>query len=490
MLKTRFTSRLRNFSFSDSRLAAKRVMKRVKWPVTQNLTMLAVIIIACIIFVQFFVPDDLDPSARHALFILVLAAALWISEAVPPFAVSFIIIGLSVFFLESLAPLDISDDWEKYVNTWSSPVIWILLGGFMLAIGAQITKFDRKFSSLVIKRFGTDPYRLLLGIMLTTGVLSMFISNTATTAMMLTIIMPFAKQYGKDEPIVKAMLLGVAAAATLGGIGTVIGSSPNAIALGILQSAGYDFTFTDWMIPGVPTAISLILIAWLILKSLYKTKLKKLQLIEVEEAVPRDWADRNTTENRVIVVLTFLITVGLWMTSTLHQIPVAVVSLIPIIIFTAVGIVEAEEIKLIPWDTLILVAGGLTLGIAINDSGLAAYMVELLPVFENPLFIILVVAIVTSLASNVMSNTAAASILIPFGAILVPPEYVLLMVVTLGFAASTALLLPISTPPNALVFSTNYLKQADFRVPGLIITLISPFFILFVLWMVIHRPGL
>jgi solute carrier family 13 (sodium-dependent dicarboxylate transporter), member 2/3/5 len=464
-------------------------MKRVKWPVTRNLTMLAVIIIGCIFFVHFFVPAELDPSARHALFILVLAAALWISEAVPPFAVSFIIIGLSVFFLESLAPLDISDDWEKYVNTWSSPVIWILLGGFMLAIGAQITKFDRKFSSVVIKRFGTNPYRLLLGIMLTTGVLSMFISNTATTAMMLTIIMPFAKQYGKDEPIVKAMLLGVAAAATLGGIGTVIGSSPNAIALGILQSAGYDFTFTDWMIPGVPTAISLILIAWLILKSLYKTKLKKLQLIEVEESVPRDWADRNTTENRVIVVITFLVTVGLWMTSTLHQIPVAVVSLIPIIIFTAVGIIEAEEIKLIPWDTLILVAGGLTLGIAINDSGLAAYMVEQLPVFENPLFIILVVAIVTSLASNVMSNTAAASILIPFGAILVPPEYILLMVVTLGFAASTALLLPISTPPNALVFSTNYLKQADFRVPGLIITLISPFFILFMLWLFIHNPG-
>lgn len=486
MLKTRFTNRLRNFTFADSRMAAQRAIKRVKWPVTRNLTILVVIIIACILFVRFLVPAGLDPSARHALFILVLAAALWISEAVPPFAVSFIIIGLSVFFLESLAPLDITDDWEKYVNTWSSPVIWILLGGFMLAIGAQITKFDRKFSGFVIKRFGTSPYRLLLGIMLTTGLLSMFISNTATTAMMLTIIMPFAKQYGRDEPIVKAMLLGIAAAATLGGIGTVIGSSPNAIALGILQSAGYNFTFVDWMIPGVPTAIILILIAWFILKSIFKTNLKQLELVEVEEAVPRELAERNTTENRIIVVITFFITVGLWMTSTVHQIPVAVISLIPIIIFTAVGIVEAEEIKLIPWDTLILVAGGLTLGIAINDSGLAAYMVEQLPAFQNPLFIILLVAFVTSLASNVMSNTAAASILIPFGAILVPPEYILLMVVTLGFAASTALVLPISTPPNALVFSTRYLKQADFRIPGMIITFISPFIILLVLWLLIH----
>ncbi len=486
MLKTRLANRIKNFSFADSRLAANRAIKSVQWPVTRNLTMLVVIILSCIVFLNFFMPADLDPSAGHALFILILAAALWISEAVPPFAVSFIIIGLSVFFLESLAPMEISDDWEKYVNTWSSPVIWILLGGFMLAIGAQITKFDRKFSSFVIKRFGTEPKRLLLGVMITTGVLSMFISNTATTAMMLTIILPFAKQYGKEEPIVKAMLLGIASAATLGGIGTVIGSSPNAIALGILQSAGYDFTFTDWMIPGVPTAITLIILSWFILTRLYKTNLKHLELVEVEESTPREWAKRNTTENRIIVVLTFLITIGLWMTSTIHQIPVAVVSLVPIVIFTAVGIIQAEEIKLIPWDTLILVAGGLTLGIAINDSGLAAYFVERLPAFENPLFVILLVAFVTSLASNVMSNTAAASILIPLGAILVPPEYILLMVVTLGFAASTALLLPISTPPNALVFSTHYLRQADFRIPGLIITFISPFFIVLMLWFFIH----
>jgi solute carrier family 13 (sodium-dependent dicarboxylate transporter), member 2/3/5 len=485
MLKTRIKDRLNRFSFADSRAAAQRYMKRVKWPITRNLTTLFLILIGSVAFVEFFAPAGLEPSARHALFILLVAAALWISEAIPPFAVSFLVIGLAVFFLETPGPLDITEDWEKYVNTWSSPVIWILLGGFILAIGAQITKFDRKFSGVVIKRFGTKPYNLLLGIMLTTGILSMFISNTATTAMMLTIIMPFAKQYGKKEPIVKAMMLGVAASATLGGIGTVIGSSPNAIALGILQSYGFEISFVDWMIPGVPTAITLILLAWYILKSQFKTELTELKIEFQDEPTPRDLADRNTTENRVIVVLTFVVTIGLWMTSTVHLIPVAVVSLIPIVIFTAVGIIQAEEIKLIPWDTLILVSGGLTLGIAINDSGLAAYMVDLIPVFENPIVVIVMMAFITSLASNVMSNTAAASILIPFGAILVPPEFVLLMVVTLGFAASTALLLPISTPPNALVFSTNILKQADFRKLGLIVTSISPFFIVLMIWLLI-----
>lgn len=485
MLKTRIADRLRRFTFADSRTAAYRYLRKAKWPVTRNLTILIFVIAGAFLLTQFFAPAALEPSARHALFILIVAAALWISESIPPFAVSFLVIGLAVFFLESTAPLDITEDWEKYVNTWSSPVIWILLGGFILAIGAQITSFDRKFSALVIQRFGTRPYRLLLGIMLTTGFLSMFISNTATTAMMLTIIMPFAKQYGKKEPIVKAMMLGVAAAATLGGIGTVIGSSPNAIALGILQSAGYEFSFVDWMIPGIPTALILILLSWYILKKTYKTDLQNLDLLVSDEPAPRELADRNTTENRVIVILTFLVTISLWMTSAIHMIPVAVVSLIPIVVFTAVGIIQAEEIKLIPWDTLILVAGGLTLGIAINDSGLAAYMVGLIPAFENPVLVILLMAVITSLASNVMSNTAAASILIPFGALLVPPEFVLLMVVTLGFAASTALLLPISTPPNALVFSTKYLRQADFRSVGLIITLVSPFLIIGILWLLV-----
>ncbi|MFU8812342.1 MAG: SLC13 family permease [Balneolaceae bacterium] len=485
MLKTRIANRLKNFSFSDSRIAAYRYIKRTPWPVTKNLTVLFLILLCSYLVVFFFAPDDLNPSARHALFILIAAASLWVSEAIPPFAVSFLIMGLAVFFLESAAPLDITDNWERYVNTWSSPVIWILLGGFMLAIGAQITKFDRKFSRFVIQKFGTDPYRLLFGIMLTTGVLSMFISNTATTAMMLTIIMPFAKQYGKKEPIVKAMLLGVAVSATVGGIGTVIGSSPNAIALGILQSAGYDFTFVDWMIPGIPVALALIVGAWFILKVTFKTELKSVKLVTTDEPTPREYSDRNTKENRIIVVLTFLLTVGLWMTSTLHQIPVAVVSLIPIVLFTATGIIQSEEIKLIPWDTLILVAGGLTLGIAISDSGLADYGVALIPAFENPIFVILLMAFVTSLASNVMSNTAAASILIPFGAILVPPDYILLMVVTLGFSASTALLLPISTPPNALVFSTGWLKQADFRTVGIAATAVSPLLIILVLWILL-----
>lgn len=461
----------KDFSLDDSRLNARQYIKRVRWPFTKNLTMLLLISVLSFVFVYYTLPVDIDPSIRHAMYILIVAALLWITEAIPPFAVSFLIIGLCVFFLESAQPLDITGNWEKYVNTWSSPVIWILLGGFMLAIGAQITQFDKKFSHFVIRYFGNEPYRLILGIMLTTGILSMFISNTATTAMMLTIIAPFARRYGKEEPVVKAMMLGIATAATLGGMGTVIGTSPNAIALGILQSAGYEFTFVDWMIRGVPLALGLILGSWFILKLVFRTELRYLDISADDVDLSSDFPDRSTTENRIIVVLTFIITIGLWMTSSIHHLPVAVVSLIPIVVFTASGIIRSQEIRLIPWDTLILVAGGLTLGIAITDSGLATYLIGLIPSFGHTLILIVFMGFVTSIISNIMSNTAAASILIPFGALLVPPEFTFLIVLTLALASSTALFLPISTPPNALVFSSGYVTQKDFRIMGSVLSI-------------------
>lgn len=459
----------------DSRLSAKRKFKRIRWPFTRNITLLTLIILGCILFGNFILPSEIySPVLKNALIILLIAALLWITEAIPPFAVSFLIMGLSVFFLGSLAPMEITPDWEKYVGTWSSPVIWILLGGFMLAIGSQTTKFDRKFSRFVIGSFGNKPYKLILGVMLTTGVLSMFISNTATTAMMITIVLPLISKYGPYEPFGKSMLIGIASAATFGGMGTVIGSSPNAIALGILQSEGYDFTFIDWMIPGVPAAFSLIFISWLLLRYLFKSDLKYVEL-ETREVEGISDSDRNTTENQVIVVLTFILTISLWMTSTLHDIPVAVISLIPVVTFTAAGIVRSEEIRLIPWDTLILVSGGLTLGIVINDSGLANFFVEMIPEFRHYILVILFLVFITSLVSNIMSNTAAASILIPLSTALVPGEYVMFIVLAVGFAASTSLILPISTPPNALVYSTRYLNQSDLRMFGTFITCISPF---------------
>src|SRR5699024_7547785 len=399
----------------DSRLASMRVyLKKRRWPLGYKLSaLLGIFAVAYIAneIVQFHgIPD----ITAHALFLLILAGGLWITEAIPPFAVSILVIGFSIYFLEDLHFQVISEDWQKYLSTWSSPVIWILLGGFFLAMGAQLTRLDRRASRFILSRFGTRPDRILLGCMLTTGIFSMFMSNTATTAMMVAILAPLVQKLDPRDAFIKALFVGVAAAATVGGMGTIIGSPPSAIAVGSLQNQGIAFGFTKWMMLGAPLALGFIMLIWVLLKFYYKTDYQHLELEMAQEEAPDE--PRNTPGSRLIVVATFVITIGLWLSSPLHNIPVAVVSLLPIMAFSVTGVVGADDLKMLPWDTLILVTGGLTLGMVISDAGLAEYLVAQMPIFENAVVMLLLLGWLTTLLSNIMSNTAAASVLIPVGA--------------------------------------------------------------------------
>jgi sodium-dependent dicarboxylate transporter 2/3/5 len=421
--------------------------------------------------------EGLADQTSNALFLLIIAGGLWITEAIPPFAVSILVIGFAIYFVDDGHWYIISEEWQKYLGTWSSPIIWILLGGFFLAMGAQITQFDRRFSKVILTKFGTNPNNLLLGCMLTTGVLSMFMSNTATTSMMIAIIIPIINKLDPQEPFVKSLFLGVAASATLGGMGTVIGSPPNAIALGIIQHAGYNFNFSSWMLYGIPTALSMIVFCWLFLTRFHKSTLVSISMEESRD--PGLYPNRNSFRNRALVVITFCITIGLWVTSSLHGIPVAVVSFIPILTLTVGGVVYGEDLKLLPWDTLVLVAGGLTLGLVIQDSGLDTYLANKIPVFTNIYVMAAVLALVTSIFSNIMSNTAAASILIPLGVTLLP-DYPLGVALIIALSASTALFLPISTPPNAIAYSYGILRQADFRPLGIAVGILGPLLILLI----------
>ncbi len=356
------------------------------------------------------------------------------------------------------------------------------MGGFFLAIGAQITNFDKRFSKLVLTNFGTKPKNLLLGTMLVTGVLSMFMSNTATTAMMVAVITPITSKLSTTDPYSKGLFLGVAIAATIGGMGTIIGSPPNAIAIGIIHNQGLEFGFLDWMVIGVPLALIIIFASWVILTNVFKAENNSITLdFSVN---PLDDTQRNTVINRAVVVITFTLTIGLWLTSMFHDIPVAVVSLLPILIFTVTGVVTASDLKFIPWDTLILVAGGLTLGMVLKDTGLAESLVGNIPTFETMLISLITLCWITTILSNIMSNTAAASILIPVGVSLFPDQ-ILIVCLCIGLSASTALFLPISTPPNAIVFSNSTLEQKDFRLMGAIIGLAGPIIILSLVYLVL-----
>ncbi len=204
-------------------------------------------------------------SQVYVIFLLFFAIGLWLTEAIPAFAVSLFIIAFLVFALGNKYFNSAPEDIAKYVNTFSSSVIWLMLGGFFLAAAMTKTKLDEALFRFTLKISGTNPRNLLIGLMFTTMVASMLMSNTATTAMVLAAVMPLLVSLGKKSGFAKALLLGIPIAAATGGMGTIIGTPPNAIAVGALENEGIAIDFIDWMKYGVPVAFVLTAISCFVL---------------------------------------------------------------------------------------------------------------------------------------------------------------------------------------------------------------------------------
>lgn len=492
---------------ADSRRAAERYVNRMQYVVEAQkriIYFLSSLIVAFLIthFVSVQEPSTTQMQ-QYVLFILIFAVALWITEAIPPFAVGILIVGLLIFLLSQASDNQIGEpnyiDVTKFVDTWSNSVIWLMLGGFFLAESLKKTGLDSKLFKLSITYTRNDPKQMLLGIMMVTGIASMVMSNTATAAMMIASITPFIQKNGKEKGLSKALLIGVPTAAAIGGMGTIIGSPPNVIAVDAINHIiennnriNFKIGFLEWMIVGVPVALTLIIICWLTFIRKYAIAGDKVDIVLKEDASSRDEEDGfskidNFQKQTVIGVL--IITVLLWLTSNLHGIPAAAVAGIPIIFLPMVSIVTGEDIRELPWDTLMLVAGGLSLGLAIKESGLAEFFVAKLQhmTFDH-YFLMFTFALVTVLFSNIMSNTATATILIPIVSIIPGIEPVSITII-IGLSASCALFLPVSTPPNAIAFSSGYLKQSDFRLGGTLVGLLGPIlaiiWVSFLVWMIV-----
>jgi sodium-dependent dicarboxylate transporter 2/3/5 len=313
---------------------------------------------------------------------------------------------------------------------------------------------------------------VLLAVMLVSGVASMFISNTSTTVLMIGAVLPLVRQLGRDEPFAKALMIAIPLAASVGGMGTIIGSPPNAIAAGVVAEAGREINFVQWMVVGAPTAIALILISWIILQKLYPAVTKEVRL-ELDSMEEPEFTGR---KERWIVAGLSLLTIGLWLTTPLHGIPVAAISLIPIVGLTMTQVLGAAVVRGLPWDTLMLVAGGLSLGAAISDTGLAdrlATWLEFLTVLNLDLLVYAVLALVTVILSNFMSNTATVALILPVSVALMPGRELETCLI-IGLSGSCALLLPVSTPPNAIAFATGEISAKDLRPTGVMIGLLGP----------------
>jgi sodium-dependent dicarboxylate transporter 2/3/5 len=417
-------------------------------------------------------------SQVYVLFLLFFSVGLWLTEAIPAFAVSLFIMAFLVFALGDKYFNSAPENIERYVNTFSSRVIWLMLGGFFLASAMTKTKLDQALFRFTLKISGRNPRNLLIGLMFTTMVASMLMSNTATTAMVIAAVTPLLASLGKKAGFTKALLLGIAIASTTGGMGTIIGTPPNAIAVGALESAGTTMYFIDWMKFGLPLAIVLTAISCFVLIRLYIKDKTPISLDFLKEQTVDD--SKEFRRQRNITSGVIIITVALWLTTSWHGITVAAVCAVPLVILTLTRVLDGKDIQRLPWDTLLLVAGGLSLGLALENTGLLTHYAQKLITLEiNSVMIMFILAFITMIVSNIMSNTAASTVMIPLGmAILVGFKSEIALII--AFAASSSIFLPVSSPTNAIVFSTGYLEQKDFRIGGILLGILGP--VLAILW--------
>ena len=483
----RWTKELRGSFESSYLLDTRQAAMRLIGPVRRSIPQAIFKLLVCLLIAAptAFLPEyeGLSEPGRRALFILILAASLWISEAIPSFAVALGVIALNVALLGSprgeFAHGD-HDAWVEFVAPWGSPLLWLFFGGFVLSAAASKTGLDRLFALSVLRRFGTKPGAILAGVMIITFVASMFMSNTATAAMMLAMLATVINHYRAD-PFAKALVLGTAMAANIGGMGTIIGTPPNAIAAGALLSIK-PIGFAEWIVVGLPAAVLLGVLGWAYLAKTYPSRTKKIELATL--LAEHDEGDEDERQiapwQRAVATLTIVGTILMWLTSSLHGIPTAVVGLMPIALLTVVGILDERDIRGLSWDVLLLLAGGLSLGIAVAKTGVADWIIGQLPVSGLGLLpLALMLAYVTSLLSNVMSNTATANVLIPL-AIALSQGQAAAIVVPLALAASSAMCMPISTPPNAIAFGTGVLQTKDMLKAGLLVGALAP--ALVVIW--------
>ncbi|ASO28206.1 dihydroorotate dehydrogenase [Vibrio anguillarum] len=427
--------------------------------------------------------DDLTLIQHRLLAIFLLAALLWVLEPVPVFATSILIIALELvmisdkglhLFRSPPAGHDIGElmKYTDIFSAFSSPIIILFMGGFALAIAASKYELDNNLARVLLKPFGTQPRFIMLGLMLITAVFSMFMSNTATTVMMLALLGPIVASAPKGDLGIKALVLCIPIAANTGGIATPIGTPPNAIALQYLTGSN-SIDFFSWMMMGLPFVIIQLTLAWFLLQKLFPSSEKQM-VLKLNGTFQKNW-------RAIVVYITFAATIVLWMTTSLHGMNTYVVSIIPLAVFTLTGIMGKEELKQINWDVLWLVAGGIAIGIGLDKTGLASALAHAIDYSSlSPISVVITLSLVCWIMANFMSNTATANLLMPIAAAIGTSMESLAsiggiqsLLVVVAFSASLGMILPVSTPPNSLAYSTGLIESKDMAKTGLIIGVVG-----------------
>ena len=446
---------------------------------------------------SFFGIEALTVVQQRVIALFVFAALMWIFEIIPNWTTSLLVIVISLLTMSNKGIGLFCDpsagqlvNYKDLMAAFADPVVMLFLGGFVLAIMAEKYGLDVTLAKGLLSLFGTKPRMVLLGFLLIIAIFSMFMSNTATAAMMLAFLAPVLAKLPADDKGRIALALAIPVAANIGGIGTPIGTPPNATAVKFLAEANYDVTFGEWSVRMIPFVIIMILIAWVLLQVLFPFKSKEIKLEIPENKRKTDW-------KTIVVWVTFIGTILLWATEQWTKINSNVVALIPLGVFTATGLFGKEDIKEINWSVLWLVAGGFALGTCLQGTGLAKVLINAIPFGSMSVVFVLVIAgLVCYFLSNFISNSATAALLIPILIVvaggMADPEaannaqFVALggtkaMISFIAVCASIAMLFPISTPPNAIASSTGLVETKDMTKIGLIVGVVG--FVLGFFWL-------
>ena len=419
---------------------------------------------------------------QRVIAVFAFAFAMWVTEAVPSWTSSVLVIVLllltcsngSISFLKVEGVKMIS--YKSLMYAFADPTIMLFLGGFVIAAVASKMGVDVQLAKALLKLFGKKSEFVLLGFLLVTGLFSMFISNTATAAMMLTFMAPVLRHMPVDGKGKIALAMAIPIGANIGGTATPIGTPPNAIALKFLndpEGLNLGIGFGDWFGVMFPYALVLLLIAWALLMLLFPFKKKTIELV-LEGETKHGW-------QLTVTYITMAVTIFLWMFDKVTGLNANIVAMIPIAIFCVTGIFTKEDLNQINWSVLWLVAGGFALGTALYETGLDKHLIEAIP-FQtwSPIVVIIAASVVCWILSNIIANTAAANLLIPvmvtlavgMREMLVPFGGETTMLLSVTLAASLAMCLPISTPPNAIAYSTGMIETKDMMKVGVIMGVI------------------
>ena len=429
--------------------------------------------------------EGLTDIQQRVIAIFVWAACMWIIEAVPAWTTSLLIIVIMLLTISDsgisllVSGYDKSEllSYKVIMNTFANPTVMLFMGGFILALVASKSGIDVSMARAMLKPFGSNPKIVLFGFMLVTAAFSMFVSNTATAAMMLTFLAPVLRQLPPTEKGTAALALAIPIGANIGGLATPIGTPPNGIALQYINDVdglnlGVDFG--EWTLIMTPLMLAILLISWLYLSLQYPFTAKKVNLTIIGGA-KKGW-------RTYVIYGTLAVTILLWMFEKVTGINSYVVALFPIGVFAITRIIKSSDLKDIDWACLWMVAGGFALGEGMSKTGLAAALVNTIPFDTWPTLIVMIGGgLICWLLSQFISNSAATALMIPImvavgsgmGPMLGEYGGVGTLLIGVAMSASFAMSLPISTPPNAIAYSTGLIKTSQMFRTGMVIGTIS-----------------